>query len=271
MCTLSVISLATDPEPHLAGLAGFRIAMNRDEEHTRPAAIPPRWRAVGEGRRAIWPIDPKGGGTWIGARDDGLVLCLLNYNLRPAPAAPRHAISRGRIIPSLIEHSHADGAIAALSAMELDRFAPFRLVVIAPDSPSRSWRGGARLHELRWDGAALGRLPAIGPAACFVSSGLGDHTVTPRLELFRARVEASASSRAQDEFHMHSWPDRPAESVMMHRPDARTVSVTTVEVSARAGGPHVLMAYRALEGRTAGSITASPEARVVATRARCKA
>ncbi|MCE7974088.1 MAG: hypothetical protein DYG92_07145 [Leptolyngbya sp. PLA1] len=270
MCTLSVISLAADADPHLAGLAGFRIAMNRDEEHARPAAIPPRWRAVGDSR-AIWPIDPKGGGTWIGAREDGLVLCLLNYNLRPAPPAPRQAISRGRIIPSLIEHTHAEDAITALSTMELDRFAPFRLVVVGPDVPSRSWRGGAHVHELRWDGAELRRLPPVNPAACFVSSGLGDHTVAPRLELFRARVASSASPRAQDDFHSHAWPERPAESVMMHRPDARTVSVTTVEVSARAGVPHVLMAYRAIEGRPAHSDTHACEPGVVATRARCKA
>lgn len=270
MCTLSVISLATDPEPHLAGLAGFRIAMNRDEEHARPAAIPPRWRAVGD-CRAIWPIDPKGGGTWIGAREDGLVLCLLNYNLRPAPPLPRHAVSRGRIIPSLITHGHADHAVKTLSAMELNRFAPFRLVLVAPDAPRRTWRGGALVHELRWDGAALQRLPAVSPAACFVSSGLGDHTVTPRLELFRARVAASASARAQDEFHTHAWPDRPAESVMMHRPDARTVSVTTVEVAARAGGPHVLMAYRAVETRAERFRTESPGSGAVATLACRKA
>jgi hypothetical protein len=270
VCTLSVISLATDPEPHLAVLAGFRIAMNRDEEHARPAAIPPRWRAVGNSR-AIWPIDPRGGGTWIGAREDGLVLCLLNYNLRTAPPAPRHAVSRGRIIPSLVEHTLPDDVISAVAAMALDRFAPFRLIVVAPDAPRRTWRGGARLHELRWDGASLDRLPAVGPAACLASSGLGDHTVTARLELFRARVAAGASSRTQDEFHAHSWPDRPAESVMMHRPDARTVSVTTVEVVALPGGPRVLMAYRAVDSRTPSPRPESTETRVVATHARCKA
>lgn len=271
MCTLSIISLATEHEPHLAGLAGFRVAMNRDEEHSRPAAIPPRWRALLGGSRAIWPTDPKGGGTWIGARQDGHVFCLLNYNLRPAPPAPPHAISRGRIIPTLVEHANADAAISTLSAMELDRFAPFRLVIVAPDAPSRAWRGGSRVHELRWNGVQLDRLPPISPAACFVSSGLGDQSVAPRLELFGARVAPAASSRVQDEFHAHSWPDRPAESVMMHRTDARTVSITTVEVSARAGLPHVLMSYRAVESRPAIAGMDASEVPVVATRARCKA
>lgn len=271
VCTLSIISLPTEREPHLTGLAGFRVAMNRDEEHSRPAAIPPRWRALGGRGRAIWPTDPKGGGTWIGAREDGHVFCLLNYNLRPAPPTPRDPISRGRIIPALVEHPDTDATITALSTLELDRFAPFRLVIVAPDGPSRPWRGGARVHELRWDGAQLAQPPAISPSACFVSSGLGDHTVTPRLELFRARVASGASRRVQDEFHSHSWPDRPAESVMMHRADARTVSVTTVEVSARAGLPHVLMSYRAVESRLASADGDAPEAAAVATRSCCEA
>lgn len=271
MCTLSIISLATEHEPHLEGLAGFRVAMNRDEEHSRPAAIPPRWRGLSDGGRAIWPTDPKGGGTWIGARQDGHVFCLLNYNLRPAPPAPRHPISRGRIIPALVEQPHADAAITTICAMELDRFAPFRLVIVAPDAPSRAWRGGSRVHELRWNGVRLDRLPPISPAACFVSSGLGDQIVAPRLELFGARVAPAASSRVQDEFHAHSWPDRPAESVMMHRADARTVSVTTVEVAARGGLPHVLMSYRAVESRSAITGPDASAVAAVATLARCKA
>jgi hypothetical protein len=43
-------------------------------------------------------------------------------------------------------------------------------------------------------------------------------------------VVRDPTARAQDAFHAHRWEGRGAESVDMAREDARTVSVTTVEV-----------------------------------------
>lgn len=247
MCTLSVIPLGHAALPHLAGEAGFRVVVNRDEQRDRPAALQPRWRAAGEGDgRAIWPIDPRGGGTWVAASERGLVLALLNVNLEPAPTLPRGMHSRGEIIPRLIDSEGAAEAVSRLSGFDLDRFAPFRVVAVGPDRAGRDWNGGMVVQEARWDRARLVTRALPAGAACFVSSGLGDSRVTPRLELFRELVAAAPVAARQDAFHDHAWAGRESTSVMMSREDARTVSVTAVEIRPRTGASRVQvrMTYR---------------------------
>lgn len=220
--------------------------MNRDEQRDRPPALHPRWRALaGElARRAIWPTDPRGGGTWIGAGEHGLVLCLLNLNA-PGTAMPHGPlVSRGSIIPRLIGATRAEEAIVRLGATDFASTAPFRLVAVEPAHPGRQWNSDHAVFEASWDGAML-RSRRVGPhTRCFVSSGLGDALVAPRQALFGEMV-APASPAAQDVFHAHEWPDRPEISVRMSREEACTVSVTTVEVTRRAAAlPLVRMAYQ---------------------------
>jgi hypothetical protein len=246
MCTVSVIAAG------LPGLrtVGLRVVCNRDESRDRTAALPPAWRTLDSQSpaRAIWPIDPDAGGTWIAASDRGLVLSLLNLNPCPSvgptavsPAA-RGLVSRGLIIPELIHAADAAGAMEALRRIDLRDFAAFRLVAFqlsgdAPDAQPES-------VEASWDRTQLRITPRTPGAACFTSSGLGDHLVTSRLGLFDEMVRAAPSRDAQDRYHRHVWPDRPHLSVMMSREDARTVSVTTVEV-ARSGARTVVdMRYR---------------------------
>lgn len=231
MCTVSVIPLG----------AGFRVVCNRDERHERADASTPRWRSI-RGVRVIYPADGEAGGTWIAASERGVVLALLNVNLAPdareagRPRAGRH--SRGKLIPLLAPSADAVAAIDALREMDLDAFEPFRMV-----SVDRAG-GTLRVLDARWDrrDLTLGRIDAA--AACFVSSGLGDERALPRLDLFRELVVRSGTPDSQDAFHNHAWPDRREISVMMHRDEARTVSVTGVEVEPRPEGYAVKMRYR---------------------------
>jgi len=69
----------------------------------------------------------------------------------------------------------------------------------------------------------------------FTSSGLGDARVEgPRRELFHDWFgdDPAQWPAQQDAFHRHRWPDRPELSVCMSREDARSVSLTVVEVTA---------------------------------------
>jgi uncharacterized protein with NRDE domain len=77
MCTVSVLQLPGNV---------IRVACNRDEQVTRAAALPPVVRRIG-GVRAMMPVDPVSGGTWVGADEAGVVMALLNYNPRDASAA----------------------------------------------------------------------------------------------------------------------------------------------------------------------------------------
>jgi hypothetical protein len=68
------------------------------------------------------------------------------------------------------------------------------------------------------------------------SSGLGDAVVdTPRRQLFERLVlrHERLWPLAQDRFHIHQWPSRADITVHMERPDARTVSRTTIIVTSR--------------------------------------
>lgn len=237
MCTVSIIKLRHTPgrtaTPAAAGVGGYRIVVNRDEHRDRALATPPHWRPIpGSSARAIYPVDPAGGGTWVALASTGMALCLLNLNPLPRPKLPdpRTLTSRGRIIPGLIGLPSIAAAIDSLRAMDLRAFAPFRLLAIDPPHPDPARPISA--VEAAWDLRDLHVRPLGDAPFCLVSSGLGDPLVEPRLELFREMVAASAAPTPedQDRFHRHTWPARPEISVMMSRYEARTVSIFTAEV-----------------------------------------
>ncbi len=204
MCTLTVINLKTGEDK-----PGYRLVMNRDELRTRSRALPPEWREV-EGVGAIWPVDPDGGGTWIAAAQTGLTLALVNSFPEPMPKLPAEPISRGLIIPRLIASEGIEGVVGAFEGVEVERFAPFRLVAVD-------------LAE-------------------------GEDGIEPRIVVVdwnreEVAVEEGLSVAAQDRFHAHRWGDRPELSVLLDRELARTVSVTTVECLVEADEP-ISMDYR---------------------------
>ena len=223
MCTVTIITLRDrEDRPR-----GYRLVSSRDEQRDRPPAEPPAWHSnVDAVPEAIWPRDTEGGGTWIAANTAGLTLSILNLNLEPPPDLRGLDLhTRGRIIPDLIAAERAEQAMDRLGGLALDRLAPFRLVAV-----DGGGGGGAEpsVFVARWDREALEiRAIEVGPW-CFVSSGLGDSKVVPRLDLFEQMVARPGPTPArQDAFHGHRWPDRPQISVLMSRPDARTVSITS--------------------------------------------
>ncbi|MBI4718535.1 MAG: NRDE family protein [Planctomycetes bacterium] len=230
MCTVTIVPIG----PRGANRAepvgrGFRLACNRDESRARPAALPPVTRLFGA-RRAVLPIDPVSGGTWVAANDAGLVLTLLNVypttpGTRTLPVGERSLRSRGTIIPPLLELGDADSAAREAQALLPEEFPPFRLLLV----------DGRHVHEGRSDGRGMAWsvTPMGEQALLFTSSGLGDEVVeAPRRRLFNEMFRAEADWVAQqDEFHRHSWPDHPELSVCMRRAEACTVGHTVVEVT----------------------------------------
>jgi hypothetical protein len=230
MCTVTVIPLETDE-----GDAGYRLVTSRDESLRRPSAEPPVRRDLG-GLAACWPVDPPSSGSWVGAAEHGTTLALLNLNAVTPPALPDpdRLVSRGTIIPAVLHHADPADAIDALAELDLTRYAPFRLLAV----------GAGAMRIASWDRDALtSRHMALAPS-CFVSSGLGDHLVEPRLALFAQWLSEGALTPArQDAFHAHEWPARTDISVRMRRADARTRSLTTVEVRLAADGARVTMTH----------------------------
>ena len=221
MCTVSIIGIR-EYEP---GAAGYRLVCNRDESRKRAPAAAPRWRAIGDtGVRGLWPMDLDAGGTWLGVSESGLALAVLNLNEGPASPRPPGNISRGLLIPELLNETGPGTVFARVARMELGKFPPFRIIAIDPAD-------GMSIGEIRWSRRELTTHWHPDGPACFTSSGLGDALVRPRVALFEEMVlRPGPTPERQDEFHRHTWPDRPHLSVLMSRSDARTVSITTLEV-----------------------------------------
>lgn len=252
MCTVTIVPLRSAVDPRDGGRVAFRLVANRDELRTRAEATPPAPRSCGP-RTALYPVDPDGGGTWIGVNDAGLAMSLLNLNL-PADEAPRNpgAQSRGAVIPELLGCPSVADAVAAVLDVDPNRQRPFRLVIA--DRRERAM--------VRSDGRAVSVVER-GPHASVLfatSSGLGDHVVEgPRRTVFDryfAAVQPGASAAdgasaddlvgIQDAFHRHFDPDASPVSVSLIRERAMTVSLTEVTVADdgvtmtyRAGVPHL--------------------------------
>lgn len=231
MCTVTVIQLDTPQGP------GLRLISSRDEQDTRKPAHPPTWHDL-KAARAIWPTDADSGGTWVAGATSGLLVSLLNYNLKPPPPTPANPISRGAVIPQALKARSIDELADHLQSMDAARYVPFRLIAagIAHNTP--------RVLEFRWNGSQKD-LIEHNPPVCFASSGLGDSIAQPRVPLFNETVAPKPTAQTQDAFHRHAWPDRGAASVYMRRPGASTVSITTVTaIPADSGAWAIEMDYR---------------------------
>jgi hypothetical protein len=224
MCTVSIIPLDG---------GGFRLVTNRDEDPARPEASPPAWHErVAPKVAAIWPTDPRSGGTWVAANDLGLVLAVMNGNpLDRAPTPdPEVRLSRGLLIPKYIGSRGLKPLWRRWINDDLFNFEPFRIIAVEP-GPT------LKVLSLEVNGRQMAFSEAGPWPVAYASSGLGDWRVSPRLALFSDMMRSMGHTpAAQDAFHQHRWPDRPEISVMMDRDGARTVSITRVEVRPAATG-----------------------------------
>jgi hypothetical protein len=218
MCMVSIVPLDS----------GFRLVCNRDESVSRGLAVEPQRHAFGS-TSAVFPIDPDGGGTWIGVNDDGLVMAILNRSAAQHAGPRRPELrSRGAIIPALLRFRSLPDAVHAAGDLDPADFAPFQLVALQGRAVSALiWDGNGAL-ETTWG------IPMTQPLL-FTSSSLGDAPVEPpRRRLFVASVINAPDSwlEGQRRFHRHQWRERPDVSVCMERSGARTVSRSTIDVTA---------------------------------------
>lgn len=256
MCTVTALPRAALTAPAWASdPLLLRLVCNRDERITRPIAFAPMLHSI-DGQRVMMPSDPESGGTWIAVNECGMTFALLNANAPGPPAS--EGLSRGGLIPRLAGARSMSEALARLLDAGAERYRPFRLLIL----------DAAQLIEC-WveDGRVRYRRAYLQGAIMRTSSSLGDALVdAPRRTLFRRFFRNAAHlAAAQDAFHDHQWPGREHVSVRMRRTDARTVSRTTVEVSAGFAS----MIYDA-EGTTRRNRVVLPLANhSVLTRARC--
>lgn len=231
MCTVSV--LRSPRSPCGAGLTAprWRVVFNRDEQRARPAALPPEVDTSGR-VSIVSPIDPSGPGTWVAATSTGLVFALLNGPPAHAPAA---VSSRGWIIPLIAGADSLDDAAARLERLRPRATQAFSLLVA----------GDAGVLHYAWDGCALvSHGVTTEPLVMRTCSSVdADAVHAARTEAF-TRCVREGEPDTQDAFHRSVDRIQPARGVLMSRPDACTVSITTIEMF----GSHVRLAYRPVSG-----------------------
>jgi hypothetical protein len=222
MCTMTLV-----PQE-----CGMRVVFNRDEQRTRPDALPPRLQRSGAGV-LCHPIDPQGGGTWIGVNDAGVVAALLNRSGTHGTRGDA-PLSRGTVVPAVLRARGISEAVTVACAWLALPLAPFRIVV-------------CQGRDVYWaDGGAHEPGPIhrefVNRPILFTSSALGDEMVLRRRKrLFDELLARTAGQplEAQRLFHRHHWAAHPELSVLMHRPDARTVSRTQIDVRTAPDSFHV--------------------------------
>lgn len=173
--------------------------------------------------RASWPLDPAGGGTWVGVSERGVCAAVMNRNPIPPPPRPAGAVSRGLIVPGLLAGD--EGVLESASRMP-----PFEAWLVEPVV------AGVRLVRWVWEGERVERVERVlgeDESAVAVTAGIGDRHVRGRLGQWPC---GRVSAAGQDAFHRGRGASGDgteiACAVWMSRADARTVSVTTVAVEA---------------------------------------
>jgi hypothetical protein len=215
MCTVTVV-------PHQTGI---RVMCNRDERRSRPAALPPQVHDLG-GRRAAFPVDPQGGGSWVGVNDAGIGVTLLNVSGPSHSSRQEPKRSRGLIVPEILWCGSLSNVLDTVASLDARLCEMFQLVVTH----------GFTVVDATGDGVrtVIRRQITVDTPLLFTSSSLGDALVeAPRQQLFQRMVVERRSGwlRGQERFHRHQWPSRPEISVRMERDDALTVSRTVVDVT----------------------------------------
>jgi hypothetical protein len=223
MCTVSFLPSAD----------GYHLAMNRDEQLSRKAALPPALQRCGA-IRALYPHELSGG-TWIGVNEAAVSFALINWYSKPQRKGS-DTPSRGRIIPELLHARNVEETRAGLSTVDLGRMNPFRLIMIS----------GSERQIVEWRAAdgSVEELCLPWERQHWFSSGF-DEVGANRWRRIACLHETERSSPNSPgwlrRLHRSHHPTRGAYSICMHRVDACTVSSTELSVNATAAA----MIYRA--------------------------
>lgn len=120
MCTLTYI-----PKEN----GDFILTQNRDEDIKRAIASPPIERMI-NGVKHLFPIDPQGGGTWIGISETGKMASLLNGGSESHKHNPPYRHSRGKVI---VDYFNYDTIESFYNNYNFDELEPFTLLLFEED------------------------------------------------------------------------------------------------------------------------------------------
>lgn len=202
------------------------VTMNRDEARSRGPEIPPEAHQLPNGVAWAAPKDSDRGGTWIAMNQHGLAACILNRYQDAEVYYPENAISRGTVIPTLMESPSAADAwsrLADSSALALDRLPAFTLLLADPETALRmDWRGDA----------AAETCPLDTPWAMVTSSSLDPQAVFAwREAAFQVWLDEGAPfNRGIPSYHLLQPAGMETTAPLMSRDISSTRSISQAHV-----------------------------------------
>ena len=213
MCTLTIYS----------GKKRCVVTMNRDELRTRKEAGV-LYSKSSNASRLFYPVDLRSGGTWFGANNKGVILCLLNRYQAPEMINPK---SRGTIIPQALEQGGVVAVSAWLESVEFSQYNPFDLFLVTKK----------KIIQFSWDSSTY-KMEEIEVKNWFIftsSSMLTEEVIAFRQNIFKAWTrELGKKLIDADEvirgFHLIQTEGLESHSVLMEREKSHTRSVIQAEL-----------------------------------------
>ena len=132
MCTLSYVPVST---------TSYIFTSNRDERKSRSSAFAPTIHKE-NGVKFLAPIDGEALGTWLGATEQGRIVCLLNGEFNIHIPTPPYRHSRGKVV---IDALTAPNVLDYLENYDFDNIEPFTLIVVEN-------RNTIEIQQFVWDG-----------------------------------------------------------------------------------------------------------------------
>lgn len=200
---------------------GYQLFFNRDEQRTRRRAELPRLH-TDAGISYLSPTDSDAGGTWIATNQFGVTVCLLNHYQFEQIATYKQWISRGDIVRKFATIESLAQAEQLFAQLSLDDYRAFRLFAIDKSGSNVLWI---------WDG----HQPRVESDVSKPKSSSSVDAMQVKQQrkalFFDLGLNDSKNPEEYIQYHKSHIPGPSKESVCLHRDDAKTVSLSHVEVA----------------------------------------
>lgn len=205
---------------YLPSKEGICFVSLRDESPTRNTAFKPK--IINDlGLEFISPIDPEGGGTWLGANKLGDVIILLNGGFIKHKHLPKYRKSRGLIVTELLSN---ELPYQQWLKLDLDNIEPFTLVIYSE----------SKLYHVVWDGEQKHEfeinteLPHIWSSATLYT----EEAKHKRSNIFETWIATKPEINRETVFEFFSSNHDIENGFLMNRADmVKTLSYSFVEYS----------------------------------------
>ena len=192
----------------------------RDETPNRHTITNPA-NFVAENTTYVSPIDPQGGGTWLGINNKGNAIILLNGGFEKHEQKVKYRKSRGLIVKELLENEFP---LIEWMLMDLSEIEPFSLIVFSD----------AVLFQLVWDGNIKHKF-RLNEHSCYIFSSstlYSQNAKTDREYMFKNWVDNNKTITENSIMEFFKSSNDSENGFIINRHEkVKTLSFTYIEIN----------------------------------------